>query len=178
MDLSLDRPAITIGRNQRRTPPINTSGRNLTGRGPWQEMTTGYPARPTHPYYSYCGPPHISANRAVVIAVGGPKRRSSHLTLSSPLIVSFNPVTSAPPPDLGEYFFQTCAEARGPSELQQIHPNIHPAATLINHAREHGLPIFLRRGMTEAELLAVIHYGGTHASSGKEVDFIHHEISK
>ena len=70
-----------------------------------------------------------------------------------------------------------CAEARGPPELQQIHPVKHPSAEILNHEREHGIPISLTRGIPEEELRAALHYGAQ-SSSGKEVDFVHHKIDK
>ena len=74
------------------------------------------------------------------------------------------------------YFFQTFAEARVTPDLQQIHPAHHPAAEIINHARDHGITISIPWGMMEAELRIVLHYGA-HSSAGKEVNFVHHKIS-
>ena len=96
-------PQHTIRNNRpasKRTPPPAAAGRiHLTGRGPRQETTKGYPDWLNHPNYGSCGTPHTSANRAVGIAEGVPKTIPSRLTASSPLVVSFNPVT---PPDLSE----------------------------------------------------------------------------
>ena len=68
-------------------------------------------------------------------------------------------------------------KVRGTLELQNIQPNRHPALTLINHEREHVMNISPPRGMTETELQTALH-SGTHASAGKEMNFIHHELSK
>ena len=63
----------------------------------------------------------------------------------------------------------------GDVELQQLNITSHRAVTLINHARQHGLPISLPRGMSEEELCADLHYGA-HSSAKKEVDFVHQEL--
>ena len=120
--------------------------------------------------------PPTSAKRAAGIAAGDPKI-IPHLTASSPLVISFNPVLTALPPDLGELsrnlveratqigFYQTCAKAQGSPQLQQLRPTSHPEAQLLNNTREHGIPIFLPRGMSEEELGASMHHGA-HPSSG------------
>ena len=52
----------------------------------------------------------------------------------------------------------------------------HPAAPLICHAAEHGVPIALLQGMDKDERDAAILYG-THASARKEAEFIHTELA-
>ena len=69
------------------------------------------------------------------------------------------------------------AEARGTPDLKNIHINSHPSLNLINHEREHGLPIYPPRGITEVELRTEFHFG-MNAYSGKELDFVNHEISE
>ena len=127
--------------------------------------------------------PNTSENRTTGIAAGGPKI-STHLTTYSTLVVIFNPVPIDLPQTLASdkevsqkeqhiyAFFQKFAKARVPLELQQLDPASHPSAELRNHARKHGLPIFILRGMFEEELCAELHYGA-HSSSGKKVDSVH-----
>ena len=63
-------------------------------------------------------------------------------------------------------FFQACVEARPPQELNQISPNPHPDATLLEHMRVHSVPIKAERGMTKQELTREILYGD-HSSAAK-----------
>ena len=48
---------------------------------------------------------------------------------------------------------------------------------MLNHARQHGLPISLQRGTSEEELRAALHYGA-HSSAVKDVDFVHQELTE
>ena len=74
------------------------------------------------------------------------------------------------------HFLPACVKARGLPELQQLNITSHQAAALLNHARQHGLPISLPRGMSEEDLYADLHYGA-HSSAKKEVDFVHQELA-
>ena len=73
--------------------------------------------------------------------------------------------------------FPACAKARGPPELQELSLNSHRAVAMLNHARQHGLPITLPRGMSEKELHAALYYGA-HSSAMKKVDFVHQELAE
>ena len=61
--------------------------------------------------------------------------------------------------------------------MKQLHPNSHPVAMLINHAKEHVLSIYLPIVMKEADLQMVLKYG-TYTSNTKKVDFVHHKITE
>ena len=63
-------------------------------------------------------------------------------------------------------FFQTCTEVRGPLGLATLPAGAYPAAPLLYHTAEHGVPISLPRGMDEEEKEADISYG-TYASDNK-----------
>ena len=52
----------------------------------------------------------------------------------------------------------------------------HPAAPLVYHTAEHGIPVNLPLGVDEKEKEAVLCYG-THNSALKEADFIHVELA-
>ena len=64
-----------------------------------------------------------------------------------------------------------------PPYLQELILDSHLAAAMLNHARQHGLPISLPRGMLEEELGADLHYG-SNSSNMKEMDFVHQELAK
>ena len=74
-------------------------------------------------------------------------------------------------------FFQTCIEVRGPPELTTLSEGVLPAAPLIHHTAEHGVPIALPLGMDEEEKEAAIQYGDF-VSSNKEVVFINTELGE
>ena len=119
---------------------------------------------------------------------GGTKINQT-LNLYSTPVVSFNPPAIALTPSLGKLatslanrdneigVFPKCAKSRFPPELQELILDIHLDATMLNHARNHGLPISLPIGMSEEELRAALHYGA-HSSAIKEVDFIHQELAE
>ena len=64
-----------------------------------------------------------------------------------------------------------------PPYLQELSLDSHRSAAILNHARQHGLPISLPRGMLEEELGAALHYG-SNSSNMKEMDFVHQELAK
>ena len=74
-------------------------------------------------------------------------------------------------------FFNACAEARGPPELQDLDPGSNPAASLLNHAPTHGIPINLPYGINRYENKGDIRYCA-HDSKSKEVDFFHQELAE
>ena len=103
-------------------------------------------------------------------------------------VVSFNPIFTALPPNIGKLatslakrateirFFPACAEARGPPELQELSLDRHQSAEMMNHERQHGLPISLPREISEEEFRAALHYLA-HSFAMKEVDFVHQELA-
>ena len=72
-------------------------------------------------------------------------------------------------------FFQTCVEARGPHELKALPAGSHPAVDLINHTRQHGVPIAMPRRTAAEERVKAVAYG-TYASAHKERDFLRTEL--
>ena len=74
-------------------------------------------------------------------------------------------------------FFQACVEARFPHELNQLPPKPHPATTLLDHMRVHGVTIKIEQGMTDDEITRDIRYG-THYSATKETTFVQTEIQE
>ena len=107
---------------------------------------------------------------------------------STSSLVSFNPIPTALPTNLGKLatriasraaqigFFPACAKARGPLELQYINLASHRAAALLDHTRQHGLPISLQRDISEEELRTALHYGA-HSSAKREVDLVHQDLA-
>ena len=74
-------------------------------------------------------------------------------------------------------FSPACVEARGPHELNQLPPSLHPEAKLLEHLRVHGVPIKTERGMTTQELTRAIKYGA-HSSATKETTFVRTNIEE
>ena len=74
-------------------------------------------------------------------------------------------------------FFQACVEARGPHELNELPPNPHPAAALLDHMRLYRVPIKIERGMTDEELTRAIMYGA-HSYATKEATFVQTELQE
>ena len=74
-------------------------------------------------------------------------------------------------------FSQTCTEVRGSPDLDMLPTGAHPAAPLLRHAAEHGVPIAFPRGMYEEERDDAILYG-MHASARKEAEFIHMNLAE
>ena len=107
---------------------------------------------------------------------------SSHLTASSPIVASFNPVPSLFSPDPGELSRRLAAR------VERFFSNVHGSEG--NPGYETALPQYpptqKRRCSTtrvnmdcpspSQELCTVLHYG-KHASAGKEVDSVHHKIA-
>ena len=74
-------------------------------------------------------------------------------------------------------FFQACVEARDPHMLNQLPPNQHLAAALLNHMRVHGVPIKTEQGMMDNELARAIRYGA-HSSATKKTTFVRTELQE
>ena len=74
-------------------------------------------------------------------------------------------------------FFQACVEARSPHKLNQLPPNPHPAATLLEHMRVHGVPIKTKLAMTDDKLTRAIRYGA-HSSATKETNIVWTELQE
>ena len=70
-----------------------------------------------------------------------------------------------------------CVEARGPHELKNLPPSMHPAVTLLKHMRLHSVPIKDQEIMTEQELKRAILYGAR-SSVTKETTFVRTNLSK
>ena len=62
-------------------------------------------------------------------------------------------------------------------KINQLPPNPHPAAALIEHMRVHGVPIKIEKGMIEEELTGAIRYGA-HSSTTKETTFVRTELQE
>ena len=54
---------------------------------------------------------------------------------------------------------------------------MHPAVTLLEHMRVHGVPITVERDMTEQELKIAIIYSA-HSSATKETTFVRTKLAK
>ena len=77
------------------------------------------------------------------------------ISTSTPYVAINHPLLTSIPQELGKLanslavrarevgFFQTCAEVCRPLELDMLPAVLHPSASLICHAEEHGVPIAL-----------------------------------
>ena len=153
MEQVTDEPAAARSSIQNISLSTGSGGGHLTGRGKKQKTTKGDPYQNTHPIDGDRGPSHI---------YNGGNKLNQVLTVSSPsFLISFNPITTALPPNLGKIatrltarlaqigFFPECGEARGLLNIQQPHLDRHQTTALLNHARQHGLHISLPQGMSE-----------------------------
>ena len=98
--------------------------------------------------------------------------------MSTPYIVINHPLLASIPQELGKLsnslaahsievgFFQICTEVHRPPELDTLPAEAHPAAPLLRHESDHGVPIALPQGMDKEERDADIYYD-THASNIK-----------
>ena len=154
----------TTRHNRNDTQPEHQDHK-LTGREP--------PVQASSNSRTWCSPPSV---RKTVCPSTSPKRVAGTVTRGinnkyklTTLLPQKHP-TPKPyiPPELGKSserlavrantvgFFQSCVEARGPNNLNQLPPSPQSAATLFEHMQIHGVPINMERGMITQEITRAI----------------------